>query len=237
MVSDVVVTYGPKVALDRLSLSITQGSITAIVGPNGAGKSTLLEVCEGLRAPDSGEVRVLGLEPRRDRQALLPRIGVQLQSGGVWSTARAEEMLRHVAALHAHPQPLGPLIDRLGLADCGKTPYRRLSGGQQQRLGLAMALVGRPELVVLDEPTAGMDPVVRRDTWDIVRDLRRDGVSVIITTHYLDEAERLADTVHMLDHGRLVASGSPSELITEWCPESGTLEDVFFAVTRHREAS
>jgi ABC-2 type transport system ATP-binding protein len=234
-VEDLVVSYADKTAVDSLSLSVATGSITAIVGPNGAGKSSLLDVCEGLLRPTSGCVRVLGLEPIVDHRALLPRIGVQLQSGGVWSTARAEEMLRHIAALHAHSHPVEDLIERLGLASCGKTPYRRLSGGQQQRLGLAMALVGRPELVILDEPTAGMDPVVRRETWEILRDLQRDGVTVVITTHYLEEAERLADLVHMIDHGQLVASGSPQDLISQWCPVEGNLEDVFFAVTAARE--
>ncbi len=235
-VRDLVVQYGAKIAVDHLTLSVDQDSLTALVGPNGAGKSSLLEVCEGLRRPTSGEVRVLGLDPARERGRLLPRIGVQLQSGGVWSTARAEEMLRHVAALHAHPLPIEPLIERLGLDTCGKTPYRRLSGGEQQRLGLAMAIIGRPEVVILDEPTAGMDPGVRRETWELLRELRADGVSVVITTHYLEEAERLADVVHMIDHGRLVASGSPQGLLAQW--SQANLEDVFFAVTTpQRDAS
>jgi ABC-2 type transport system ATP-binding protein len=135
-----------------------------------------------------------------------------LQSGGAWSGVRAVEMLGHIAALHAHPLPLRPLVDRLGLADCGRTPYRRLSGGQQQRLALAMAVVGRPELVFVDEPTAGMDPQARRTTWDLLDELRRDGVTIVLTTHYMDEAERLADHIHVIDHGRLVATGSPMEL-------------------------
>lgn len=231
---DLVVQYGAKLAVDRLTLAVAGDSLTALVGPNGAGKSSLLEVCEGLRRPTSGEVRVLGLSPTVDRRSLLPRIGVQLQSGGVWSTARAVEMLRHIAALHANPLPIEPLIERLGLDTCGKTPYRRLSGGEQQRLGLAMAIIGRPELLILDEPTAGMDPGVRRETWELLRELRADGVSVVITTHYLDEAERLADVVHMLDHGRLVASGSPESLLDQWA--EATLEDVFFAVTSTGEA-
>ena len=234
-VRDLVVQYGAKTAVDHLTISISGDSLTALVGPNGAGKSSLLEVCEGLRRPTSGHTRVLGLDPLRDRSDLLPRIGVQLQSGGVWSTARAAEMLRHVAALHAHPLAVDPLIERLGLTECGKTPYRRLSGGEQQRLGLAMALIGRPEMVILDEPTAGMDPGVRRETWELLRELRADGVSVVITTHYLEEAERLADFVHMIDHGRLVASGSPQSLLAEWSQTN--LEDVFFAVTIPRRGA
>jgi ABC-2 type transport system ATP-binding protein len=155
---------------------------------------------------------VLGLDPRRDRRALLPRIGVMLQGGGAWSGIRADEMLRHVARLHAHPLDLDALSERLGLSECGRTPYRRLSGGQQQRLGLAMAIVGRPEIVFVDEPTAGMDPAARRTTWELLAELRTAGVTVVLTTHYMDEAERLADRIHIIDHGRLIASGSPLEL-------------------------
>ncbi|CAA9346544.1 MAG: Efflux ABC transporter, ATP-binding protein [uncultured Nocardioidaceae bacterium] len=204
--------YGTKVAVDSLSLTVERGSVTAVLGPNGAGKTTTLETCEGFRRPQQGTVRVLGLDPVRDRRRLLPRIGVMLQSGGAWSGVRAEEMLRHIASLHAHPLPVPLLVDRLGLADCGRTPYRRLSGGQQQRLSLAMAVVGRPELLFVDEPTAGMDPQARRDTWGLLEELRGDGVTTVLTTHYLEEAERLADRVHIIDEGRLIASGSPGEL-------------------------
>lgn len=205
-------SYGEKVAVDRLSLVVERGTITAVLGPNGAGKTTTLETCEGFRRPQQGHVRVLGLDPHRDRRTLLPRIGVMLQSGGAWSGVRADEMLRHVARLHAHPLDTDMLSDRLGLGDCGRTPYRRLSGGQQQRLGLAMALVGRPELVFVDEPTAGMDPQARRTTWELLEELRADGVTVVLTTHHMDEAERLSDRVHIIDRGRMVASGSPAEL-------------------------
>ncbi len=204
--------YGDTTAVNGLDLVVEAHTITAVLGPNGAGKTTTLETCEGYRRPQRGAVRVLGLDPVRDRRALLPRIGVMLQSGGAWSGVRAVEMLRHVARLHAHPLDVGLLVERLGLDDCGKTPYRRLSGGQQQRLGLAMALVGRPELVFVDEPTAGLDPGVRRTVWALLEELRQDGVTVVLTTHYMDEAERLADVVHILDRGRLVASGSPLEL-------------------------
>src|SRR6476659_3234977 len=204
--------YGAKVAVDGLSLSVGRGSITAVLGPNGAGKTTTLETAEGYRRPQQGRVRVLGLDPVRDRRSLLPRIGVMLQGGGAWSGVRADEMLRHVSRLHAHPLDLAALSDRLGLAECGRTPYRRLSGGQQQRLGLAMAIVGRPEIVFVDEPTAGMDPAARRTTWELLEELRDAGVTVVLTTHYMDEAERLADRIHIIDHGRLLASGSPLEL-------------------------
>jgi len=212
VVDDLRMTYGDTVAVDGLSLEVPRGSVTAVLGPNGAGKTTTLETCEGYRRAQSGRVRVLGLDPHASRRQLLPRIGVMLQSGGAWSGVHAVEMLRHVASLHAHPLDVDMLVDRLGLGSCGRTPYRRLSGGQQQRLGLAMAVVGRPELVFVDEPTAGMDPQARRATWELLEELRTDGVTVVLTTHYMDEAERLADLVHVIDHGRLVTSGTPYEL-------------------------
>jgi len=204
--------YGDKQAVDGLTLRVERGTITAVLGPNGAGKTTTLETCEGYRKPQQGRVSVLGLDPQEQRRDLLPRIGVMLQHGGAWSGVRAVEMLRHVAALHAHPLDVTMLVERLGLDSCGRTPYRRLSGGQQQRLALAMAVVGRPELVFVDEPTAGMDPQARHTTWELLDELRADGVTIVLTTHYMDEAERLADQVHVIDRGRLIASGSPFDL-------------------------
>jgi ABC-2 type transport system ATP-binding protein len=211
-VRGLVKRYGPKTAVDGLDLSVRAGTVTAVLGPNGAGKTTTVEICEGYRRPDAGTVRVLGLDPVADAAALRPRIGVMLQSGGVYPGARAEEMLRHIAGLHAHPVDVGLLIERLGLASCGRTSYRRLSGGQRQRLALAMAVVGRPELVFLDEPTAGLDPQARHATWDLVRELRADGVTVVLTTHHMEEAEQLADTVAIIDAGQVIAQGSPEEL-------------------------
>lgn len=204
--------FGEKTAVDNLDLRVERNTITAVLGPNGAGKTTTLETCEGYQRPHQGQVRVLGLDPVADRRALLPRIGVMLQGSGAWSGVRALEMLEHIARMHAHPLDTGMLADRLGLHDCGRTPYRRLSGGQQQRLGLAMAVVGRPEVVFVDEPTAGMDPLARRTTWELLEELRDDGVTVVLTTHYMDEAERLADQIHIIDHGRMIASGTPIEL-------------------------
>jgi len=211
-IDGLVMAYGDKIAVDGLSLDVARGSITAVLGPNGAGKTTTLETCEGYRVPQRGTVRVLGLDPQRDRHALLPRIGVMLQDGGAWSGVRAVEMLEHMAALHAHPLDTAVLAERLGLADCGRTPYRRLSGGQRQRLGLAVALVGRPELVFVDEPTAGMDPQARRTTWELLEEIRGDGVTVVLTTHHMDEAEHLADRIHIIDRGTAIASGTPAEL-------------------------
>ncbi len=211
-ISGLVMRYGDRVAVDQLDLTVKRHTITAVLGPNGAGKTTTLETCEGFRAAQSGTVRVLGLDPRRQRRQLLPKIGVMLQSGGAWSGVRAVEMLSHVASLHAHPLDVPMLVERLGLEECGRTPYRRLSGGQQQRLALALAIVGRPELVFVDEPTAGMDPQGRRTTWALLEELRGDGVTTVLTTHYMDEAERLADHIHVIDHGRLIASGTPLDL-------------------------
>ncbi|MCW2793010.1 MAG: transporter related protein [Nocardioides sp.] len=226
-VDGLVMRYADKVAVDELSLVVDRQTITAVLGPNGAGKTTTLETCEGYRKPQRGTVRVLGLDPVRDRADLLPRIGVMLQGGGAWSGVRAMEMLRHVARLHAEPLDTDLLAERLGLGDCGKTPYRRLSGGQQQRLGLAMAVVGRPEIVFVDEPTAGMDPAARRTTWALLQELRDAGVTVVLTTHYMDEAEQLADQIHIIDHGRLIASGSPLELT-----RGGTAATIRLVVTR-----
>jgi ABC-2 type transport system ATP-binding protein len=211
-VSGLTMRYGDKLAVDDLDLTVDRHTITAVLGPNGAGKTTTLETCEGYRRPQQGTVRVLGLDPQRQRRDLLPRIGVMLQDGGAWSGVRALEMLRHISRLHAEPLDVDVLAERLGLGDCGRTPYRRLSGGQQQRLKLALAVVGRPELVFVDEPTAGMDPAARRTTWELLEEMRADGVTVVLTTHHMDEAERLADQIHIIDHGRRIASGSPLDL-------------------------
>jgi ABC-2 type transport system ATP-binding protein len=211
-VTGLVKRYGARTAVDGLDLTVARGGVTAVLGPNGAGKTTTVEVCEGYRRPDGGTVRVLGLDPTSQGAALRPRIGVMLQSGGVYPGARAEEMLRHTATLYAHPVDPALLIERLGLESCGRTAYRRLSGGQQQRLALAMAVVGRPELVFLDEPTAGLDPQARHATWDLIRELRADGVTTVLTTHFMDEAEQLADQVVIIDGGRAIARGTPDEL-------------------------
>jgi ABC-2 type transport system ATP-binding protein len=211
-VTGLVKRYGIRTAVDGLDLTVDRGTVTAVLGPNGAGKTTTVEVCEGYRRPDGGSARVLGLDPVTQGGELRPRIGVMLQSGGVYPGAYAEEMLRHAATLYAQPVDPALLIERLGLESCGRTTYRRLSGGQQQRLALAMAVVGRPELVFLDEPTAGLDPQARHATWDLIRELRADGVTVVLTTHFMDEAEHLADEVVIIDGGRSIAAGTPEAL-------------------------
>jgi ABC-2 type transport system ATP-binding protein len=211
-VHDLQKRYGAVTAVAGLTLGAAAGEVLAILGPNGAGKTTTVEMCEGYRRPDAGTVRVLGLDPVSDARALRPRVGVMLQGGGGYPGAKAGEMLRLLASYAARPLDPDALLDRLGLAGAAGTAYRRLSGGQKQRLSLAMAVVGRPELVFLDEPTAGLDPQARHATWDVVRQLRRDGVTVVLTTHYMEEAERLADRVVVVDHGRAVAAGTPAEL-------------------------
>jgi ABC-2 type transport system ATP-binding protein len=205
-------SYGRTAAVAGLTLRAERAQVTAILGPNGAGKTTTVEICEGYRRADAGQVRVLGLDPVRDARALRPRVGVMLQAGGIPTTARAGEYLRVMARFYAQPIDPGLLIDRLGLAASVRTPFKRLSGGQQQRLSLAAAVIGRPELVFLDEPTAGLDPQARHATWDLITGLRASGASVILTTHQMDEAEQLADHVVIVDHGQVVADGTPAEL-------------------------
>ncbi|MFG1619255.1 ABC transporter ATP-binding protein [Nonomuraea wenchangensis] len=207
---DLVKRYGAGVALDGLALRAERGAVTAVLGPNGAGKTTTVEICEGFRTADAGTVRVLGLTP--ERPELRARVGVMLQSGGVPPAVRCGEWLRLVARFHARPLDPGALLGRLGLAGHARTPFRRMSGGQQQRLSLAAAVIGRPELVFLDEPTAGLDPQARHACWELVGELRSAGVSVVLTTHHMDEAERLADHVVIMDKGRVVAEGTPASL-------------------------
>jgi ABC-2 type transport system ATP-binding protein len=211
-IEGLVKRYRDSEAVAGLSLRAGRREVTAILGPNGAGKTTTIEICEGYRRADSGTVRVLGLDPVSDARELRAKVGVMLQSGGVPTTARAGEYLRVLASFYSRPLDPAALLATLGLTAAARTPYKHLSGGQQQRLGLASAIVGRPELVFLDEPTAGLDPQARHATWELIEGLRAAGTSVILATHYMEEAERLADQVIIVDHGRVVASGAPAEL-------------------------
>ncbi|MFW0790532.1 ABC transporter ATP-binding protein [Gordonia sp. CPCC 205333] len=205
-------SFGARTAVDGLDLDLPSGSVLALLGPNGAGKTTTVEICEGFTRPDGGHVEVLGLDPTDHNDQLRSRIGVMLQGGGAYPGSRAGEMLRLCAAYSADPLDVDWLLSELGLTDVARTPYRRLSGGQQQRLALACAIVGRPELVFLDEPTAGLDAHARILVWELISRLRDDGVSVLLTTHLMDEAEELADQIVIIDSGRVVAAGTPEEL-------------------------
>jgi ABC-2 type transport system ATP-binding protein len=219
--------YGSTVAVADLDLDVERAEVLALLGPNGAGKTTTVEMCEGFTRPDAGSIEVLGLDPAADNARLRERIGVMLQGGGGYPAARAGEMLDLVASYAAKPLDPAWLLDTLGLTEVRKTTYRRLSGGQQQRLALACAIVGRPELVFLDEPTAGMDAHARLVVWELIDGLRRDGVTVVLTTHQLQEAEELADRIVIIDHGSTVASGTPAELM-----RSGAEDQLRFSAPR-----
>lgn len=217
---DVVKTFGDTTAVDRLTLTVPRGGVFALLGPNGAGKTTTIEMCEGFLRPTAGQIRVLGLNPATEPERVRGRIGIMLQGGGSYSGIRVGEMLNLAAAYNDNPHDPDWLIEILGLEGVRRTTYRRLSGGQQQRLSLALALIGRPELVFLDEPTAGMDAQSRLAVWELVSALRRDGVTVVLTTHLMDEAEALADRIAIIDRGRVVTEGSPTELTS--APQEGT---------------
>jgi len=208
----VVIRYGDTLAVDRLSFTAHRGEVLALLGPNGAGKTSTVEALEGYRPVASGSVRVLGLDPGRDHAALVPRIGVMLQKGGVYPMLGPAQVLHLFAAYYDDPQDPDVLLDLVGLGEASRTPWRRLSGGEQQRLSLALALVGRPEVLFLDEPTAGVDPEGRIVVRDIITAQRDKGLCVLLTTHELAEAERVADRVVIVDHGRLLAEGTPAEL-------------------------
>ena len=213
-VDDLTIRYGPLTAVDGLSLQADAGEVLGLLGPNGAGKTSTVETLEGYRTPTSGTVRVLGLDPGRDHRALVPRIGVMLQAGGVYPGITPREAVRLFAAYYPGAHAADRLLERVGLADKATTPVRRLSGGEAQRLSLALALVGRPEVAFLDEPTSGIDVGGRQLIREVIRELRDDGVCVLVTTHDLDEAEKLADRVVIIDHGQVVGVGTPAELMT-----------------------
>lgn len=213
--------FGTVQAVDDLSFTVPRGTIFALLGPNGAGKTTAIELCEGFGRPDAGSIRVLGEVPWRDQSTLRPRLGIMLQAGGARGVVTAAEALGLIANCARRPHDPRELLELVGLTASARTPVRRLSGGQAQRLSLAMALIGRPELLFLDEPTAGMDPQARHLVWEVLRAARADGVTLVITTHLLDEVELLADRVLILDHGRAVAQGTPAEL-------TGTATEVRF---------
>ncbi|MBB5079243.1 ABC transporter ATP-binding protein [Nonomuraea endophytica] len=204
--------YADKVAVDDVSLTIQEGEIFGILGPNGAGKTTTVECVEGLRRPDRGEIRVLGLDPLRDQAELTRRLGVQLQAGHLPERIQVAEALELYSSFYPRPADWRALLDDLGLADKAKTRYGKLSGGQKQRLSIALALVGGPRVAILDELTTGLDPQARRDTWDLIEGVRARGVTIVLVTHFMEEAERLCDRLALIDAGRVVMVDTPAGL-------------------------
>lgn len=200
-------------AVDGISFTAEAGSTTLLLGPNGAGKTSTIEHLEGYLPRSAGSASILGIDPQSSWSRLAPRVGLMLQQGGIPTAIRPTELLRQYASFFENPVPGGELLDMVGLTERAGTAYRRLSGGEQQRLSLALALVGRPELLFLDEPTAGVDLEGRDTIRSLIRDLARDGTTILMTTHDLAEAEQLADKVLIIDHGRLVADGAPAELM------------------------
>ena len=225
--------YGRKTAVDGLSLSVAEGEVFGILGPNGAGKTTTVECAEGLRRPDGGSIRVFGVDPYRDRAAARRLIGAQLQESQLPDKITVAEAVSLYASFYPEPADTEALILRLGLTEKRDTRYRKLSGGQKQRVSIALALVGRPRLVVFDELTTGLDPAARRESWRLVTELRDDGVTVLLVTHYADEAERLCDRVALIQAGRLTACGRPQELIARSGVRGNraTLDDAIVALT------
>ena len=227
-VEGLVKRYGSRTVVDGVHLQLRAGEIVALLGPNGAGKTTTVEVVEGYRRADAGSVLVLGEDPWTARRSWRARLGLMLQDGGFDVRARPRETLRQYAAFHADPLDPDVLLEELGLAAAERTPYRRLSGGERQRLALAVALVGRPELLVLDEPTAGMDPEARAVTRDRIAALRAAGVAILLTSHDLVDVERLADRVVVIGAGQVIASGTTADVRGG----AATLEDAYLALVR-----
>jgi ABC-2 type transport system ATP-binding protein len=227
-IDDLRKSYKGNQAVNGVSLKVERGEIFGIAGPNGAGKTTVVECASGLRLPDSGTVRVLGLDPRDNRRALLQRVGAQLQEAALPDGIKVGEALRMYASLYDHPADWRALMDEWGLTDRKGTRFAALSGGWKQRLFIALALVGDPEVVMLDELTTGLDPDARRTTWGLIRAMRDRGVTVVLVTHFMDEAEALCDRIAIIDHGRVVAQGGPRELIDQ--AGAGSLENAYFAL-------
>ncbi|MGC5015009.1 ABC transporter ATP-binding protein [Streptosporangium sp. DT93] len=222
-------SYRTGTAVDGLSLRVERGEIFGIAGPNGAGKTTVVECAAGLRRRDGGTVRVLGLDPQNDRRELLRRIGVQLQEAALPDAIRVEEALRMYASLYDRPADWRELMDEWGLTGKRRARFADLSGGWKQRLFIALALVGDPSVVFLDELTTGLDPIARRTTWGLIRAMRERGVTVVLVTHFMDEAEALCDRIAIVERGRVLVEGSPAELIAQGGADS--LENAYFALT------
>jgi len=218
-VTDLRKHYGSRQAVDGVSFAVEEGEIFGILGPNGAGKTTTVESIAGLRAPDSGTINVLGLDPRRDRDQLRTLLGVQLQESELPERITVREAVDLFAAFYADPADPRQLIGDLGLEDQRSTAYRHLSGGQKQRLSIALALIGRPKVAILDELSTGLDPQARRETWQLIESIRDRGVTILLVTHLMEEAERLADRVAVFGDGRVIALDTPSGIVSMVDPE------------------
>ena len=221
--------YGDRVAVADVSFAVEPGEIFGIIGPNGAGKTTTVECVSGLRRPDGGTVAVAGYDPRRSRGEVRRRLGVQLQSSELQDKLKVREALDLYASFYEDPAEPAELMRELGLTDHAGAPYAKLSGGLKQRLSIALALIGKPSVAILDEVTTGLDPHARRETWRIIEGLRDRGVTIVLVTHYMDEAERLCDRIAVIDAGRAVAINTPGGLVD--ATGAGTLEDAFVALT------
>ena len=219
-VSDLRKRYGERVAVDGVSFTVEEGEIFGILGPNGAGKTTTVECIAGLRTPDTGEITVLGLDPQRDGAQLRHRLGMQLQESQLPDKLKVGEAVRLYASFYSDPADWRALLAELGLADKENARFGKLSGGQKQRLSIALALVGNPRVAVLDELTTGLDPQARRDTWDLIEQVRARGVTVVLVTHFMDEAERLCDRVALIDAGGSSRSTRRPGLCPKWMPSS-----------------
>jgi ABC-2 type transport system ATP-binding protein len=225
-------SYKDKVAVDGLDLTVATGEIFALLGPNGAGKTTTVEILEGFRRRDAGEVSVLGSDPAHDKTSWRSRIGVVLQGTGEFDELKVGEVVRHFARFYPHPDDPDTVIERVGLAEKTDARTHTLSGGQKRRLDVALGIIGRPELLFLDEPTTGFDPAARRDFWELIRELRTTGTTILLTTHYLEEAEELADRVGVISSGQMLAVSTPAELggrntakaRVSWRSRSGSIE-------------
>jgi ABC-2 type transport system ATP-binding protein len=229
-VSGIRKTYGATVAVDEVSFEVHQGEIFGLIGPNGAGKTTTMECVEGLRTPDRGRISVLALDPVRDARTLQNRVGVQLQQAQLQKRIKVWEAVDLWAALYTHAVNGDALLERLGLTDKRNAWFMTLSGGQKQRLFIALALIHDPEVVLLDELTTGLDPQARRAIWDMVRGIRERGKTVLLTTHLMEEAERLCDRVAIVERGRVIDVGTPAGLVRKHCPEQTVAlvtEDLF----------
>ena len=219
-VSNLYKAYGAIKAVDGISFDVKQGEVFGMLGPNGAGKTTTVEIIEGLRSPDSGSVTVLGIDALKDVREVKERIGVQLQTPAFFPKLNVQELVEYFGSLYQKAVPTSEIIELVALGESRKVLFQNLSGGQQQRLSVALAFVNDPDIIFLDEPTTGLDPQARRTLWEVIESYRKAGKTILLTTHYMEEAERLCDRIAIMDHGHIIATGSPQQIIKEHFQES-----------------